>query len=217
MFGHWYDSPRLISAARDSLALCEDHPMRAFTPKTELAVFVDETAYKLFRQTTDRNSSAFAERAATYNIRTALGGCGIPYHLYLIDDFAEAMSLGNYKAVMLATVPDTEKLSRALSYCNENGIPAIKLTLEKYSYTPEELRRAFTEVGIHSYTDCGCDVVYVGRGILALHASEAGEKTLRLPEKMRVKALFDAGDGTLCDTVSFTAKQYETRIFEISR
>ena len=156
-------------------------------------------------------------RAATYNIRTALGGSGIPYHIYLIDDFDAAMSLGEYKAVMLATVPDTDKLTSAEEFCEKNGICALKLTREKFSYTPDELRRVFSEAGVHSYTDCGCDVVYVGRGILALHAAEAGEKTLKLKGKMRVKPLHNSGDATLTDTVSFTAQQYETKIFEISQ
>lgn len=217
MFGHWYDSEGLISAARESLELCENYAARGFALKTELAVFVDERAYKLMEQSSDPKTKAYEMLRATYDIRTALGGGGIPYHLYLIDDFYEAMQDGEYKAVLFATVPKTEGIADAMRYCEENRILALKLTDEKCTYTADELRSAFKGAGLHSYIDEGTDVIYVGNGILALHASEAGVKTVKLPECVNIKPYKDSAGAVFTDTLTFSAERFETKIFEISR
>ena len=59
--------------------------------------------------------------------------------------------------------------------------------------------------------------VYVGNGILALHASEAGVKTVKLPECVNIKPYKDSAGAVFTDTLTFSAERFETKIFEISR
>jgi hypothetical protein len=187
----------------------EDYSSRALNFDTEIAVFLDEQCFKFHEANSPKGK-------AICNLRIPLGGMGIPYHVYLIDDFYKLMNKTNkYKSVLFACVPNTEKTNSAIKYCEENKIHYLKLTENKFEYTSSELRDIFTNVGFHSYTKSGDDVIYVGQGILALHASCGGEKTVRLPRKVNVKDSLESQKTIFTDTVSFEAKQFETKIFEI--
>jgi translation initiation factor 2B subunit (eIF-2B alpha/beta/delta family) len=127
------------------------------------------------------------------------------------------MQDGEYKAVLFATVPKTEGIADAMRYCEENQIFALKLTSEKCTYTADELRSVFKGVGLHAYLSEGTDVIYVGNGILALHASEAGVKTITLPEQVKIKPAHEGTAPLLASSLTFNAEQFETKIFEISK
>ena len=210
MFGHWYDTKALLTEAERSLRLAELHQKRGLDFDTELAVFVDERAYK-------HVARSGKEARAIYNLRTSLGASGIPYHVYLIEDFNRLVKDGfDYKAVIFACVPDTENIISAMNYCAENNIFFHKLSASKLEYTAQDWRELLIPSGVHFYTDTGEDVVYVGCGILALHAHDEGEKTLKLPRKVYVTAAWEKGKAVYTDTVTFTAMRFETKLFNIA-
>ena len=210
MLGHWYDTKALLTEAERSLRLAELHQKRGLDFDTALAVFVDERAYK-------HVARSGKEARAIYNLRTSLGASGIPYHVYLIEDFNRLVKDGfDYKAVIFACVPDTENIISAMNYCAENNIFFHKLSASKLEYTAQDWRELLIPSGVHFYTDTGEDVVYVGCGILALHAHDEGEKTLKLPRKVYVTAAWEKGKAVYTDTVTFTAMRFETKLFNIA-
>lgn len=210
MFGHWYDTDGLLFEAERSLRLAENHRERALDFDTEIALFVDERAYKLMQRNSD-----FARSAC--KIRTALGGVGANYHTYLIEDFERLKEDGfNYKAAIFACVASTHNIDSAIDYCKENGIFFIKFTENKYSFTACELRAMLKDAGVHTFTEDGEDVVYYGAGLLAMHAHSAGKKTLKLPRALKVTPLTDGGETIFTDTVCFDIEEFETKIFKLS-
>lgn len=76
------------------------------------------------------------------------------------------------------------------------------------------LRALFRDAGVHLYAE-GNDVVYANAGMVALSASAAGERTLRLPRPARLTDAL-SGETLACDahhTVTLPMKRHETRIF----
>ena len=210
MFGHWYDTEGLLSEAERSLRLAENYRERTLDFDTEVAVFVDERAYKLMPRDSD-----FAR--SVVRIRTSLGGVGVNYHSYLIEDFDRLMTNGiKYKAIIFACVADSEKMTSAVNYCSENKIFFIKFNENKYSFTAPELRNLLKGAGVHTFIDEGEDVLYTGAGLLALHAHDAGKKTIKLPRAVKVTPLTDEGKAVLTDTLRFDMEEFETKIFVIS-
>jgi hypothetical protein len=67
----------------------------------------------------------------------------------------------------------------------------------------------------HLETD---DVLYVGRGYVAIHAARAGGKRLRLPQRRRLTQVLpvpaDLGES---DVFQFAMERFETRLFRISQ
>ena len=210
MFGHWYDSQMLLEEAKKSLELAKGYADPTLDFDTELAVFVDERSY---------NHLPFNSHEATAPsaLRTSLGGSGIPYHVYLIEDFPRLKKDGfKYKAAIFACVPDTENIVSAMNYCMENNIFCIKLAEEKYNFSSSELREILATHGVHAYISEGSDVIYVGRGLLAIHANCAGEKTITLPRAVKVTPLTEDGEAVHTDTVKTNLEEFETKIFAIS-
>ncbi len=208
MFGKWYDGDELYKEAERSLALLKNINARTLDFPTELAVFVDERAYKYQKIHSDEASSV-------YNIRTSLGACGIPYHLYLIEDFDRVVGRDNsYKAFVFATTVNNPKISSAVDYCEKNAFSFIKLTDKKYHYTADEWRSFAKKAGVHLYTEDGEDVIYSGAGLLALHAKRGGRKCVKLPRSVKFRELFSGVDFKISDKISFEADEFETKIYE---
>lgn len=177
---------------------------------TEVAVFVDERAYKLMKRDSDYARSV-------YRIRTSLGGVGVNYHTYLIEDFDRLKADRiKYKAIIFACVADSEKIISAVNYCKENDIFFVKFNESKYSFTAYELRAILSGAGVHTFIDEGEDVVYTGAGLLAIHAHDAGEKTLKLPRAVKVMPITEKGEMIFTDTLRFYMDEFETKIFVIS-
>lgn len=80
---------------------------------------------------------------------------------------------------------------------------------------PAETLRAFArDAGVHLYVGTG-DLVHASKGLLAIHAGAAGEKTIRLPQVSQVQDPFNAAQAVTTDTLKVTMKKGETRIWVI--
>lgn len=128
----------------------------------------------------------------------------------------------NYKLSPFFTVddPDAEALG-TLRGSREPGLAVKDVNGMKSVFCaapfppPELLRNIFRYAGVHLYSD-RTDIIYANARYVVLCADEDGERTLRLPSKCTVR---DAVDSDLCventDTVTFEAKQGETRVFKL--
>ncbi len=205
MFGHWFAVDSLMHEMRASFNLYRDvlaQSKSAFP--TEVAVFVDETMYtRLGRQSSCINM--------LFELRTALGSCGCPYHLYLIEDF-ERIDLSRYKAVVFAIPDSSDRLIRAQQSLSALRIPYLHLTEPDCFPSAQQLGCFFESCGAWRYTDSG-DVLYAGNGFLAVHAASAGEKRLKLPGKMRLKRCIDGPEIYEGDALTLTMRRHETLLF----
>ncbi|MBR4727039.1 MAG: hypothetical protein IK080_04030 [Clostridia bacterium] len=170
MWGGWYHDPDLLAELRQmreiyAASLTESD--RAGT--AELAVFVDESAYP--------HMTDCALRSAAFNQRRALGALGAPYDLYDVSDFAAVCR--NYKAVLFLSELKTQAMQDALARCKADRIPYLSVSNLKKGYSASELRAFCAAHGVHIFCDTD-DLVYINKHFLAIHATEAGEKTVTL-------------------------------------
>ena len=82
-----------------------------------------------------------------------------------------------------------------------------------------ELRDVARKAGIHLYNVSGGDAddaLYVGNGMIALHAKTGGSKTLRFSQRLRVRELFasDSAETTRTE-ISFDLRPTETKCFAV--
>ena len=207
MWGGWYDSPDILSEMAQMRDIYADSCAKANRKSTaEVAVFVDESMYKYMTDC--------ALRSAPFNMRRALGSADAPYDIYDVSDFKAVY--GNYKAVVFLSDLKTEYMSCALEICRKNGIKYISPSSLKKDFTADEIRAFYEANGVHIWCGSG-DIVYVNENYLAVHAAEAGEKTIYLKSALSYRELLEnegiRGSG---DTIKINMKADETKIFELS-
>lgn len=82
---------------------------------------------------------------------------------------------------------------------------------------PGLLRNLARMAGVHIFSETE-DAFYAGRGLISLHARDAGDKAIALPSDMMVRELFAPGEPeTRTRLLRFRAKAAETRVFQIVR
>ena len=207
MWGGWYRDPALLAELRQMREILTDSLSRSNRGSVaELAVFVDESAY---REMTDCDL-----RGAAYGQREPLGRMGAPYDLYDVFDFAAVYR--RYKAALFLSDVRTERMARALELCEETRFPYRSLSPAKLRYTAAELRAFCEASGAHIYcrTD---DILYLNENYLALHAVEAGVKTVALNGDHAFRELLEenglSGEGSL---LRIPMRANETKLFAIT-
>ncbi len=206
MWGGWYDDPDLMREMRAFRTICAGSLSKTNRASiAEVAVFVDESAYKFM---TDGGLLG-----AIYNQREALGCLGAPYDLYDVSDFDAVAD--RYKAVIFMTGVKTEGLRKGVEHCRKAHIPFLLNSKWHKSFTLGELRAFCQTNGVHLYIDTD-DVLYINNNYLAIHASEAGDKTVTFREETTVRTLLGA-DGTYTGrSVTIPMRKGETVLLEIS-
>lgn len=209
LFGHWYAHESLMAEMKSALEIYRNAlSLKGSVLPIEVAVFLDERMYS--RLCTNHP----AVRAA-YDLRTPIGSCGCPYHVYLIDDFEKICQSPMAYKVFLFNIPtDCSRLSLAMNYCNDKQIPYLRCTEDKWRYTADELRRFFEECGVWCYCESN-DVVYVGNGHIAIHSATEGHKKLLLQRKMKITALTEEDLLYETDALEIDMKLHETKLFRI--
>ena len=206
MWGGWFDSPAILAEMARMREICSSSLSKENRKSAaEVAVFVDESAYKYMTDC--------ALRSAPFNMRRALGSAGAPCDIYDISDFEEVC--GKYKAAVFLSGLRTEYMTKALDICKKNGIPYISASNLKKDYTAAEIR-AFCEAnGVHIYCNSG-DIVFVNDNYLAVHSSQAGEKIIHLKGARSYRELLEAeGISGSGDTIRIKMKADETKLFEL--
>ena len=179
MWGGWYAHPRYMLEARRCKKLYEKHNATQYDFKPEVAVFVDEDLY-CYQGT--GHPSSYAHNA----IRKSLGSSGLSFELYLLEDFKSCYK--DYKAIIFPSTVSSHRLDEAKQLCRETDIPYLCGNMEKWEFTPEELREFGAAAGTHIFCDSD-DAVCVENSLLSIHSATAGEKTVKLPKTATIKNL----------------------------
>ena len=208
MWGGWYRDPALMAELERMREICAASLTKPDRKSAaEVAVFADESAY---RQMTDCGL-----RNAAYHQRTQLGRMGAPYDTYDVFDFEAVCE--RYKAVLFASACPTERMRQALALCGKKRVPYLAVSEEKQQFSASELRAFCRECGAHIYCETD-DIVYVNKNYLALHASEAGEKTVFLKGVYAYRELLtengQSGAGAL---LRVPMRKNETKLFELGK
>ena len=150
--------------------------------------------------------------AIQQTVRDNMGATGIPSDALILEDYEDCV---HYDAVLFPFPKefDSPEVAKVKAFLKAHNIPFAQVTLDDAAIDGAGLRKYLLDLGIHCYCDTG-DVIYCGNGLLAIHALEAGEKTIHLPKKCHCKDLY--GDGVWeTDTLQITCNQYETKLFAL--
>ena len=203
MWGGWYADEDIMNEMAqyryiysDSLK-CADR-----SSKAEVAVFVDESAYKYLTNGEYRN--------VIYNQRKALGLMGTGYDMFDVFDFEAVYK--NYKAVIFMSGTKTELMKKAVSLCKQNDVSYIMSTALKKNFTVKELRAFCEKSGVHIYCDTD-DIVYVNENYAAIYACSDGEKKVSLGGKYKISGLINADGEYTSDTITVRMKKGEAKLF----
>lgn len=205
MWGGWYADEDIMNEMATYKSIYEQSITDADrSSKAEVAIFVDESAYKYLTSGSLRN--------IFFNQRKELGYMGTPYDIYDVNDFEEVY--GKYKAVILLSNAKTENMEKALGICKAEKVPYIMTSPLKDKFTVNELRAFCKANGVHIYCETE-DIVYVNENFICIYAVTAGEKTLDLGRERNISELLG---GTYCGkTDAFTVEMQkgETRLFRL--
>ena len=205
MWGGWYADEDIMAEMATYKSIYEQSITDADrSSKAEVAVFVDESAYKYL--------TSGSLRGMFHDRRRELGLMGTPYDMYDVNDF-EAV-YGNYKAVILLSSAKTSNMEKALDICKTNEVPYIMTSPLKDKFTVNELRAFCKTNGIHIYCETD-DIVYVNENYICIYAVTAGEKTLDLGKERSVSELLGGTYKNETDTVTIEMQAGETRLFRL--
>ncbi len=172
--------------------------------KAEVAVFIDESAYKYLTSGSFRN--------IFFNQRHELGLMGTPYDIYDVYDFEKVYD--EYKAVILLSNAKTTYMENARKICKENNIPYIMTSALKDKFSVNELR-AFCEAnGIHIYCETN-DIIYVNENYICIYAVSEGKKTIKLDKSRNVTELLGGIYKNSSDTITIDMQKGETKLFRL--
>lgn len=210
MFGHWYAAEKLMGEMEKSLLMYKTAiDEKGYEPDTEVCVFIDEKTHSGI-------GKMHPAYASPYQMRKPLGAMGAPYDVYLISDFDEIhWDERKYKAAVFVVPHDDGYTDACMAVLREKGVGAIRVTHEKPMYTERELIGFLKDSGVFLYSESE-DVFYAGNGFVSLHAKEAGEKVIRLPEMLSVTNVHN-GENQITDTIKRGFKRYETAIYRVER
>ncbi len=202
MWGGWYDGyaplmQKFLNISREAAEL----PSGSVS---EIAVFVDERAYKYIRD-------ASVGYSVVYDSREALGKIGAPYDIYLADDYDEVKS--KYKLAVILE-PCATELSRYIERdAQARGMGLIKLNEESIEeMTSGRIREACRNSGVHLYFDEDV-IVYVNESYLFAHFTRDGLHRLNMPYPCR---LYDVMDEAYADC-EISAKEKCGKLYRLEK
>ena len=207
MWGGWFAGPTLMKEIAEMKKIYDTGlAAREDMPSAEVVYFADEESYaNVF--------SNSPQITGTYTSRIAIGRSGVPYDTCAVRDAEQV--LGKYKAAIFPFPIPSEAGERAMKLCERMGIPYIRATAEHCELSLEEIRDFIEKSGVNLYAPMG-EVVYAGCGYVGLHSASGGKKKLKLPKKMKIKAVFGADiNDTVADSVSFELLENATALFKV--
>ncbi len=205
MWGGWYDHPRYMSEAKRCRRLFEKHDYMQYSVKTDIAVFVDGKLYQ-YQGMSHRSARSQCD------IRNSLGNSGLAFDLYLLDDFKARYK--DYKAIILPTAVSSPELEEAKALCKQAGIPMLCSSMEKWEFTPKELREFAKSAKAHVFCESD-DVILFGNSLLAIHTASSGKKEIKLPKKALIKNVCSNAKPFVSDKIVLDMKKHETLIFTL--
>lgn len=207
MWGGWYKDADMMAKMQSYRTLYEEGlASESRKSVAQVAVFVDESAYK-YRTTHSR-------RNLIYTQRKALSETGVPYDTYDVSDFEAVHE--KYKAVVFLSNTKTAYMQAALNICKAKKIPFLAPSAWKEKFTAKQLRTFFQTCGAHCYEESG-DILYRNENYLAIFATKDGEKTIRFGEEYVAVPLLSDGDAMQTDTLVIRMKKGECRLYRLEK
>ncbi len=205
MWGGWYADDDIMNDMSVFRSIYEQSITDTDrSSKAEVAVFVDESAYKYLT-----NCSL---RSIFHSQRNELGLMGTPYDIYDVYDFEEVY--GKYKAVILLSNAKTDCMGNALNICETNKLPYITTSAAKEKFTVSELRTFCEANGVHVYCETD-DIIYVNENYICIYAVTGDEKIIRLSKKRMVRELLSGSYQSDTDTFAVKMQKGETKLFRL--
>ena len=142
-----------------------------------------------------------------------MGNTGIPFDLCMTEDAEKVID--KYKAAIFTAPLPSESGKKAMALCEKMNIPYFFPEGDKIYVSTTELREFLMSKGLHCYNTAN-NVIYCGGGYIGIHTADAGKVEIRLPEKYRVKALFNTSFKEQdTDVISLDMKKHDTALFEL--
>lgn len=222
MWGGWYADKELMEDMAAFLRISGEAmsaPDRQCA--AQYAVIASEEAYRY----TDPAFHGVAEQNS--QIRAALGYTGAPYDIYDVYDLD--IMPEKYKAVIFLGISGAEE--KALSFAEKHPDKHFLFTGEEnykqrarsknisfsgYSPSADELKAFLAASGVHMYINTS-DIAHAGCGYIALHAAEAGNKSIKLPQTSDITPIYPHSLPSFqSNEINEYFSQYETRIYKIT-
>ena len=206
-----FDAPEIMESVRVGVDEMQrtlgERASRPFRPDVAVFTRADEYATSLVCH----SLSLYEYR---YRLHTSLlPRSGVAYDSYELSDIVDPR-VGDYSVYVLPNafyLSDEERAAVARLEAAGRRIVRIPEPIDA-----DSLRARLASAGAHVYLDTG-DVVFAGRGYLAVHASKGGLKRIRLPGKCDVTEIFGAEPARegVCG-FNVEMKFGETRVYSLS-
>lgn len=211
MFGHWYASEKLMNEMENSLKFYNlpiEENLLNFP--VEVAVFLDERSYS-------KVGTSYPMPISPNTLRDILAKCGIPYNVYLIEDFDTLVNNGfKFKSVIFAVPFKSQQIQAAVDFCNANNTGYLCVGEGKELYAAEDFEELFDNSGVWRYTR-EKDVFYIGNGFFAIHAASEGVKTIAFPQDVKIIPLNYDSNEQICSEFNVKMQKFETQIYKIEK
>lgn len=206
MWGGWYADNDIMSEMKQFREIyAQSLSDTDRSSKSELAVFVDESAYKYMTNSSLRN--------ALFNQRKELGLIGTTYDIFDISDFDRVYR--NYKAVIFMSGTKTDYLKSALASCKKENLPYLISTELKQNFSVKELKAFCKSNGVRTYIESE-DIIYINNNYVALCATSDGKKTVKLDKEYNISQLLGNGfNDVYSDSFTVEMKKGETILFRL--
>lgn len=166
MWGGWYRDDVYLKLLENLRKIYEGAVGCDLSSKCEVALFFDEKGVPSMNRDIHPDPVFYA----IYRLRVILGHMGVPYDMYLADDFDDVAY--KYKAVIVVQPIKTELSEHCIKACGEKGIPVKVICSDGIS--AEILRKFCRESGAHIYCNQKA-VIYSNNSFVFLHTGEEAE------------------------------------------
>ena len=207
MWGGWYHHKEIMDEMSKMRNIAQGSKDKSISyPSVQVVVFIDEKAYFNNPRCSDVSCSV-------NNIRVAMGNTGIPFDLCMTEDAPKVTD--KYKVAIFTTPLPSESGKNAMELCKSYNIPYLFPEGDKIFISTPELRNFLVSKGVHCYND-GNNVVYCGGGYMGVHTSCAGELSIKLPQKYKVRSLLGIKiEEQETDVISLCMNKHDTALFEL--
>ncbi len=195
MWGGWYATENLMAELKMQKEISEMQTKEVLDTKHKSAVLIDEKMYKHFPE--DDRQREFCTR---------LSSSGVLYDMFLTSDIDRIYD--KYDTFYMPYPEENEQVNKY----DFKGKSVCKNHLADFNELRDTAKKAGTPIWIDTP-----DVIYCGNGFMALHAKDAGEKTVTMPENFKCTVLTNHQFKQDGNKVTFTLEQFDTIIFRIEK